>query len=177
MLKKQACYLIAIVSVAVLFLGCNSISKAMSTGKIVFDPDVPEEQSIVVTFDDTIIVLRFNGVDVKKAWYPNDKTRVNKVTLPAGPAVITLNYAIMVAGEDIYTRSSWVPDGGTYTIIERNNIELRFDFEAGTDYAIGAYSVKGESRGKWTYGIGVWNKASDIGDKEKAVKAWDLVER
>jgi hypothetical protein len=126
---------------------------------------------------------------VKDKWYPNNKPRVNIVTLPAGPTVITLNYAIMVAGGNIYYGYSWVSEGGvtyttssgvpegvTYTILERNNIELRFDFEEGKNYAIGAYGERGESR-KWTYGIGVWNKASEIGEKDKAIKSWDLVER
>jgi hypothetical protein len=174
MLKKKIYLLIIIVSVVLLFSGCNSISKAISTGKIVFDPDLPEEQSTVVTFDDTIKVQRFNGADVKDAWYPNDKDRVNKVTLPAGPAVIILSYSIVVGGGEILAPSNWRTEGVSYTSIRRNNIELRFDFEAGKDYVIGAYRERGESR-KWTYGIGVWNKTSEIGEKDKALKSWRIV--
>jgi hypothetical protein len=87
----------------------------------------------------------------------------------------------MIGGGEVLAPSNWRKDGVSYTIINRSNIELRFDFEAGSDYAVGAWGLRGESKGfllgdKWTYGIGVWNKASDIGNKEKAIKYWELGE-
>jgi hypothetical protein len=170
MLKKQACYLIAIVSAMLLFLGCSSIWDAMSTVKVEYDPDLPKEQSTVITFDSTIKVLQYNGTDVKDTWYPKGKERINKVTLPAGPAAIILNYLIQIQ------------EGDRITSIKRNNLELRFDFEVEKEYAVGAWVLRGESKGflqgnKWTYGIGVWAKFGDVGEKDKAIKYWELGEK
>jgi hypothetical protein len=163
--KKQIYFSIAIISVVLLFLGCFSIP----TGKVVFDPDLPQEQAVVVTFDSTIKVQQYNDTDVKDAWYPKGKDRINKVTLPAGPAAIVLNYSI------------YITEGNLTTNIKRSNIELRFDFEPVKEYAVGAWVERGESKGflrgnKWTFGIGVWNKYSDVGHKEKAIKYWELGE-
>jgi hypothetical protein len=159
MLKKQVCYLIAIVSAVLLFFSCFSTPP----GKIVFDPDLPEEQSTVVIFDGTIKVLQFNGIDVKDAWYPKGESRKNTVTLPAGYSAITLNYSFYM--------------GSVY----RNNLELRFNFEPEKEYAVGACVFRGESKGflkgyNWTHGIGIWNKFSDIGSRDKAIKFWELGE-
>jgi hypothetical protein len=87
----------------------------------------------------------------------------------------------MIGGGEVLAPSNWRKDGVSYTIINRSNIELRFDFEAQAEYAVGAWGERGESKGfllgdKWTYGIGVWNKASDIGNKGKAIKYWELGE-
>jgi hypothetical protein len=168
MLKKQVYLLAIIVSVVFVFLSCSSLWDAMSTVKITFDPDLPMEQSTVVTFDRTIKVLQYNGIDVKDKWYPNGSERINKVTLPAGSAAIVFSYSI------------YITEGGV-TTVKRNNIELRFDFEAEKDYAVGEWILRGESKGflqgnKWTYGIGVWNKFGDIGEKDKAIKSWELGE-
>jgi hypothetical protein len=116
------------------------------------------------------MVQQFNGINVKKGWYPNEKERKNTVTLPAGPAAITFNYSIQIT------------EGNLVTNIKRSNLELRFDFEAESEYAVGAYVERGESKGflqgnKWTFGIGVWNKYFDVGYKDKAIKYWELGEK
>lgn len=165
MQKKQICFSIVIVTVALLFLSCFTPS-----GKVVYNPDLARELSTVVIFDSTIMVQQFNGINVKKGWYPNEKERKNTVTLPAGPAAITFNYSIQIT------------EGNLVTNIKRSNLELRFDFEAESEYAVGAYVERGESKGflqgnKWTFGIGVWNKYFDVGYKDKAIKYWELGEK
>jgi hypothetical protein len=166
MLKRKIYFLTVIVSVALLFLSCSSMFKAMATAKITHDPDLPKEQTALVIFNSNIRVQQYNGIDVKDAWYPKGKDII-KVTLPAGSAAVTLNYSI------------YFTEGDRITEIKRNNLEMRFDFEAGKEYAVGAYGLRGESKGflkgyNWTYGIGVWSKTSDVGSRDKAIKYWEL---
>jgi hypothetical protein len=161
MLKKQVCYSTVISAVALLFFSCFSTP----SGKVVFDPDLPEEQSAVVIFDYPILVQQYNGIDVKNAWYPKGNNRKNTVILPAGYSTITLNYSIYIGS----------------VIISRNNIELRYDFEAEREYSVGSWVVhersESFSRGeKWFYGIGVWTQYSDVGKRDKAIKYWEIGE-
>jgi hypothetical protein len=161
MLRKRVYFPIAIVSIALLFSGCFSIPS-----KVVYDPDLPKEEAAVVTFDSTIRVQQVNDTDVKDTWYPNKRDRINKVSLPAGTAAITLNYSI------------YIERGNTIYHITRNDLELRFNFEAKRNYAVGAYVEREEvfMSSKRFYGIGIWNNFNDVGNKKKAIKFWELGE-
>jgi len=160
-MKKIICSII-IVSAALLVLGCGT-----PPGKIVFDPNLPEDSAAVVILSDEIFVLQYNGIDVNENWYPKSKRRENKVTLPAGPTVLNFNL------------SATVQTGrNSFANIARQNMELRFNFEAGETYYVGVYAnittfgylVFGDRK----FGIGIWNGTTDRGGKDAAVKYWEL---
>jgi hypothetical protein len=85
-------------------------------------------------------------IDVHSTWYPNGKWRVNKVTLPEGETSIHFDYEF------------WKDN--TSVVIKMNDIELRYNFEAGKEYTIAGYLKTGFLDPTNEYGVGIWDRAS-----------------
>jgi hypothetical protein len=168
MVKKYV-LLAAVLCAALLASGCSSIARQASAGKIVYDESLPPEQTALVVFSDTIHVIEYNGIAVKDSWYPKGKYRINKVTLPAGETAILFNLRFTIE----YARSS--------TTVSMEDIELRFDFEAGKEYTVAVYTKSlGFFKGT-EYGVAVWDYASQTAspggaDEDKIIKSWKLGE-
>jgi hypothetical protein len=152
-----------------LFSGCSSIARQMSAGTVVYDESLPPEQSALVVFSDTIRVLEYNGIGVEEGWYPNGKNRINKVTLPAGETAIRFNLRAYASQ-------------GNYTVrISADDIELRFNFEAGNEYTVALYTKSLGFLKNTEYGMAVWGYASETAspggaDADKIIKSWKLGE-
>lgn len=161
---KKIIYLLVVVSVVWLISGCGGLPGK----KIVFDPDLPEENATIVVFSKEIEVMQYNGIDVYDTWYPTKFLRKNTVTLPAGPTTIVLNLVMIIK------------TGNTNKYIEKDNITLRFDFEAGKEYYVGANAevagLGGLILGKRIIGIGVWSGSRNDDNKDRAIKYWELGE-
>ncbi|MCL1812465.1 MAG: hypothetical protein FWG29_02955 [Treponema sp.] len=112
-------------------------------------------------------VSQYNGIDVLDAWYPNGKFRKNTVTLPAGNTSVIFNLSAVISV------------GNTNFLIKAEDIELRFDFEAGKEYQLGVYRENMGAQtfflGRIKYGIAIWDKAVSHNYKlDKAIKHWEL---
>ena len=165
-LRKNILFFIVVFSVVILF-GCGTARTP--PGKIVYDPDLPGEKTTMVVFVGSIQVQQYNGIDVKEAWYPNGKWRKNTVTLPGGPAAIVFNCSFSVS------------QGNTIWSFKQEELELRFDFEAGKEYTFSPYSEKTGflGLGKIKVGVAIWDSAASnatSGGKDKAIKYWELGE-
>jgi hypothetical protein len=163
----------AVLCAVLLVSGCTTIARRLSAGKITYDDSLAPEESVLVVFAYPIHVLSYNGISVEEAWYPNGKYRINRVTLPAGE--MSVNFDLKhVIGNNYYTRT-----------FQGEDIELRFNFEAGKEYTVAPYTkveglfgfVKGE------FGVAVWNFASSYSepgdvdrDSDKVLKSWKLGE-
>jgi len=162
-MRKNIFLTVVIFSVLLLF-GCGT-----PPGKVTYDPDLPKEKTTLVVFADSIQVQQYNGIDVKESWYPNGKWRKNTVTLPGGPAVIVFNCWFSVS------------QGNTIWTFKQEELELRYDFEAGKEYTFSPYSEKTGflGLGKIKIGVAIWDYAATgnvSGQKSKAVKFWELGE-
>ena len=161
----QSKYLLPILIVFPVFLilsGCFT-----TPGNIAFDPDLPPDRTTLVTFEGTIKVLEYNGIDVSSQWYPKDIIRANKVTLPAGSTKVLFNLSVYIhwANATIH--------------VTHDNLELNFDFEPGKQYTLGGY-VKNTGflgLGKTKVGVGIWDSTIlHRHDPDKAIKYWELAE-
>jgi hypothetical protein len=166
MLRKSALAALAICA-ALLVSGCASIIGQLSAAKFAVDDSLSPEESAVVVFDSPIHVREYNGVDVENTWYSKGKYRINTVTLPAGETSVLFDYSISI---------DW---GNSITTITGEDIELRFNFEAGKEYTVAAYiTKKGFLLTKAEYGVAVWNHATtgSPGSVENSIKSWKLGE-
>jgi hypothetical protein len=172
MMIKKYVLATAVFCAALMVFGCGTIgaiARQASAGTIVYDETVPAEQSALIVFSDTIHVLEYNGIAVEEAWYPNEKYRINKVTLPAGETSIRFNLRASIS------------QGNYITNISADDIELRFNFEAGKEYTVALYSKSlGFLKGT-EYGVAVWGYASQTAtpggaDADKIIKSWKLGE-
>jgi hypothetical protein len=165
MKTQRFVFVTAVLCAALSVSGCASIARQLSAGKVVFDESLPPEQSTVVVFDDSIHVLEYNGIGVEQSWYRNKKYRVNTVTLPAGETTILFDYYFSITrGNTIFTATE-------------DKIELKFDFEAGKDYTVGAYTrTEGFIIVETEYGIAVWDHATTgkPGGVGRSIKSWKL---
>jgi hypothetical protein len=151
----------SVVLCAALFAGCAGVP-----GRFAFDETVPAEQSTLVVFGTGIRVLEYNGIDIRTGWYPNDKWRVNRITLPIGETTILFNYF------------NTINMGNTAYYAHSEDITLKFTFEAGKEYTVASYTRR---KGLFTkeYGVAVWELASQTGSPatvENAVKFWKFGE-
>jgi hypothetical protein len=166
---KKCAAAAAVFCIVLLASGCSSISRQMSAGTVVYDESLSPEQSALVVFADTIHVVDYNGIGVEEAWYPKGKYRINKVTLPAGETAIRFNIRAYVSQ-------------GNYTVsIKADDIELRFDFEAGKEYTFAVYTKSLGFLKNTEYGVAIWNFASQTAspggiDTDKTIKSWKLGE-
>jgi hypothetical protein len=145
--------------------GCASITRQLSAGELVFDESLPPEKRTAVVFGDSIHVLEYNGIGVEDSWYRNGKYRINRVALPAGETTILFDYYLS------FSR------GNTIFRATEEEIELRFDFEAGKDYTVGAYTkTEGFIFIEIEYGIAIWDHATtgSPGSVDKSIKSWKL---
>jgi hypothetical protein len=163
--------LIAIVlCTALLVPGCGSIARAMRAGTVVYDDSLSAEKTTLVVFTEPIHIREYNGTAVEETWYPEDKWRLNRVTLPAGEASILFDLGLLV-------------DHGNYaTRVNAKDIELRFNFEAGKEYTVGAYTkTTNWFLGKFEFGIAIYDKAASANGSvglsvDQAIKTWKLGE-
>jgi hypothetical protein len=73
--------LIILVFAVLLISSCTVVMPvSYSTGKANFDPSLPPERTTVVVFEGSIYVSEYNGIDVRKAWYPKEERLTNTVT-------------------------------------------------------------------------------------------------
>ena len=152
------------VVIALLATGCFSIPH-----KLVFDPDLPKEETALVMISNTIIVNEYNGVDVRKAWYPANRARIYKATLPAGESSIHFDI------------SATFSRGNRYITVNREKIELTYNFEAGKEYTIGVYGSKNKGNifiPKNTLILAIWGQAFSNANpgrnRESELKSWEL---
>ena len=164
---RKFVFSLVVVSAALFMSSCFSAPKP---GKIVFDPDLPPERASEVLFSANIFVQEYNGIGVKGAWYPENKRRRNTVTLPPGQTTIIFNYSLAIdRGNVIYH-------------VNLEDIELRFDFEVGKFYSVGAYieNTGFLGLGKTKFGVAVWDYdiVSDRrgAKKENALRSWEMGE-
>ena len=141
-------------------------------GKVVVDPELPQENSTLVMMSSAINVITYNGIDVSKTWYSNNKPRVNKVTLPAGETTLFFNLRA------VFGR------GNINMIINIENIEVRYNFEAGKEYTLGVYASNNIGtlfNPRQKLFLAIWNKAfSDANPggshNDKILRSWELGE-
>jgi hypothetical protein len=143
-----------ITAMALLATSCFSIPSIPH--KIVFDKEVPLEDTAQVLFDEGIHVLALNGIDVDEAWYGSSfwSKESARVTIPAGETEVVY---------DLY----WVRnDGYTY---RANGLKLIYNFEAGKKYML-YFGVKTKGFGfgkKYIYGIG-------LSEGKKEIEFWEF---
>jgi hypothetical protein len=167
MLKKLS-FAAVVVFAALVVSGCFSTPP----GKIVYDPDLPKEQTAYVVIDSTIEVVEYNGINVNKAWYPRNNLRLNKITLPAGDTTLGINIKGAAArGNTIYN-------------IRINDLQLKYNFEAGKDYTIALFNTKNIGtflRPKQEVYLAIWGKAFNDGSPgisrdDLILKSWKIAE-
>jgi len=107
-----------------LFSGCFSVPMT----QIVVDKEKPQEETAVILVRSSITITNFNGKDVKDEWYPKDKRKFLKLTIPAGET----NF--------VYNMFCQMSNGQVTTTISGNNIKFSFNFEAGKEYTVGHYA-------------------------------------
>jgi hypothetical protein len=169
MVVKKYAVLTAILSAVLLVSGCSSLVRQLSKGTIVYDESLSPEQSTLIVLDDTIYVLEYNGISVEDAWYPNGKHRINRVTLPAGETTLLFNFRGVIA------------QSNRTVSIAADDIELRFNFEAGQKYNIGLYTKSLGFFKNTEYGVAIWGYAPSsaspgAADEEKMLKSWKFGE-
>ncbi|MDR1287483.1 MAG: hypothetical protein LBK08_07735 [Treponema sp.] len=168
MTVRKCAVLAALLCATLPVSGCRSIARELSAGKFTYDESVSPEKSALVVFTDTIRVVSYNGTNVdRKVWYPKVKTRINKVTLPARAASIHVDLRCDITRGPVIYR------------ITRNDIELRFKFEAGKEYTVSGYSKGKGFLGleSLEFGVGIWEYAStNPGNLNKMIKSWKLGE-
>ena len=163
--------ILAIVFFAFLAMG-SLLSIPTPPGKTTIDPDLPQEETAVVVFSDSICVKEYNGINVEKEWYPG-KLRKMTVTMPAG------NTHLLFDILTVFERGN----NNFYTFDPRN-LELNFNFEAGKEYTVSVYASKNEGtlfNPKQKVVLAIWDKiysSGNPGNNEGAhiVKSWELAE-
>jgi hypothetical protein len=160
---KKTAAMAVVLGAALLAAGCGT-----SPGVFTYDETIPPDQSVLVVFGSGLAVLEYNGIDVNANWYPNDKWRVNKITLPAGEMTILFNYWVNIGR------------GNTSYHITGDDISLKYTFEPGKEYTVANYTKDhGFIFGKTEYGVAIWETASQTGSPGRvdgAVKSWKLGE-
>ena len=145
-----------------LFSSCFTIPRTL-----ILDPNLPPEETTMVVFQQVLCITQYNGIDVRERWYPDEKYREIKATLPAGQTTIIFNYRAETSV------------GNTTYRMKADDIELHFDFEAGKKYIIGFYREAGIETyflGKLKYGVATWENSSSSNKKDNAIKSWELGE-
>ncbi|MDR1106595.1 MAG: hypothetical protein LBL44_09585 [Treponema sp.] len=170
MMVRKCAVLAALLCATLQFSGCKSIarsiSRELSAGKFTYGESVSPEQSALVVFTEMIRVTSYNGTDIdRRVWYPKVKTRINKVTLPAGATSIHVDLHCDITRGYILYR------------INRNDMELRFKLEAGKEYTVSVYLKKKGFLGLegLEFGVGIWEYAStNPGNPKKMIESWKL---
>jgi hypothetical protein len=152
----------------VIFAALAVCACSTPSGKIVYDPALPAEKTTLVVFDSSIYILAYNGIDVSSTWYPNDKLRTNKITLPAGDTSIRFNL-----------RAYFSPPMSNITYnVRMEDVELRYNFEAGKEYTFTFYYKSQGFLKKYDVGVAIWDYASltGSGGQGNMLKSWKLGE-
>jgi hypothetical protein len=128
-MKNTVLRLITVFGIALLLSSCST------TKQLVVDPNNPAGQNAEITFVNkggSFYLQEWNGVDINERLYPKDKfspTDKSVLTVPAGDNSFVFNV-------------SYEYGGLRYTIrVNYDNIELRYNLEAGKKY-----EVKGRSQ-------------------------------
>jgi len=171
-MKTEKFIFICIVFTAVSLNGCSLLIHTIrhQPGEITIDTNLPAEESAVVIFSESILVKEYNGIDVKDAWYPKDRTRKMTITMPAGEAHLLF---------DIY--ASWSRGQVNY-YFEPKDVELKFNFEAGKEYTVSLYAGKNEGNffiPKQKIIMAIWDRIysdANPGNNEEShiIKSWEL---
>ncbi|MDR1388560.1 MAG: hypothetical protein LBJ31_01095 [Treponema sp.] len=168
MSRKKAVWAMLFVCAVFLLFGCETISR-LSTAEDITVDDTAAEKSALVIFGPEVYVLEYNGVDVEKEWYPRKKTRLNRITLPAGDTTLRFNLDFEISS------------GGIIYRYRQKNVEMQYTFEAGKEYTVAPYGKTIERRflteNHFEYGLGIWDRASTDGtgwSVETAIKSWKL---
>jgi hypothetical protein len=149
MIKKNVVLYLVIVSAAFLLSTCAT------PRSLVLDPDLPRERTAKAIISRDIQVQRFNGIDVRRDWYPSDILRQLTVTIPSGPSEILFNIRT--------------------TNFMSDNIQLNFNFEAGNEYYI-FLNHENVSLLRIRVGVGIWSNSRDRGNRDAALRYWELGE-
>jgi hypothetical protein len=159
MTLKKFIPFVLVIFVALAVTGCST-----PPGKIIYDPALPPEKTTYVVFESSIYILEYNGIDVSKTWYPKDLPRINKVTLPAGDTSIRFNLNAFFHP----------PLTNVNYTVRMDDVELRYNFEAGKEYTFGFYYKSQGLFKKHDVGVAIWDYAS--GSKGTMIKSWQLGE-
>lgn len=116
------------------FLAIGSTA-SVPPGKITVDPNVPAEKSAVVKFHSSLNIKEYNGIDVREEWYPKGKWRIVTATIPGGETNFLFDmHASFKRGNTIYH-------------FRREDLGLKFNFEAGKGYTVIVYAKYAKNEG------------------------------
>jgi hypothetical protein len=129
---------------------------------------VSPEGSAVLVFGEGVIVWAYNGTNVYDEFYPDRLWKLHKVTVPAGRTSIQFDYIF-----NLYRSNLTIREYGL-------NIELNYNFEAGKEYTLAAYSKRVDLF-TIEYGLNIWDFASTSGKPGAAqnshiIKSWKFGE-
>ena len=114
--------LACIALMAVLLSGCISMPR-----NVMIDSELPKEQTALVSIDNEIQIVEFNGINIRDAWYGGDKWYHINAVIPAGETRLLFNLSTTFFRENV---SYW---------IKRDNLQLVYNFEAGKEYTFAVY--------------------------------------
>jgi hypothetical protein len=163
-MKKILFSFVLIAGITMLLSSCLSIF-FNSTYKMVVDKDVPEEQSVTVTFETgsmvVAVIKEWNDKKIKddlygkKEVWSEDKTRL---TVPAGNNSFIMDLTFAVSR------------GNTITSYPMKNIELKYYLEEGKKYKIIAVTRASTSPKGHEFFVGIY----DVTKKSTLLKEWRL---
>jgi len=162
-MKKTVLFFMLIAGIVMSLSSCLLLFS--KTHKMVVDPDVSADQTVLVTFiNDTgngwFSLKQWNNNDIKEGLYRNKGTSSNdkaKLTVPAGNNSFTF---------DLYYTFSTQSSSTTYTF---KDIELRYDLELGKEYVVkGKTKSLGFLKGSEFY-VGIYEKQGN-----KLLKEWKI---
>jgi hypothetical protein len=151
---------------AVLLSGCISMPR-----NVMIDSELPKEQTALVSIDNEIQVVEFNGINIRDAWYGGDKWYHINAVIPAGETRLLFNLG-----------SSFMRGNVSYTI-RRNDLQLVYNFEAGKEYTFAVYYSENigtlfNPRNKVFLAIwdGVLPPAKFYSNAERILRSWEIGE-
>lgn len=177
MTMRRTSFFVLFIFIVLFASGCGTIVRTairdVRRTDINMAPELPEEQTAVVTISEVIEVYAYNGIDVSKTWHPKRKNRVVKAVLPSGETALSLNlHAEFTVGNTIY-------------ISDIEDVEVRYNFEAGKEYTIGMYAKRTEDSNflfpRYKILLVIWGKTFPGGApisnfEDSLLRSWELGE-
>ncbi|MCL2800896.1 MAG: hypothetical protein FWD28_03975 [Treponema sp.] len=164
---------LSIIVLFVVFAGCGSFKTR------VFDPNLTPDQAASVAFHEAIFIKEYNGINVESLLYKpysetNPKLRPDgiRVLFPPGEALL------------LFDLDLWIPWGNSAYIFRRDDVIVRYNFEAGKEYTFTFHHRRDENavtsrRNRWILSMEVWEgiiTKRPQGDESRLLNSWDIGE-
>ncbi|MCL2800897.1 MAG: hypothetical protein FWD28_03980 [Treponema sp.] len=166
-IRTIALYL-SVITLFVFSAGCGS----MPVRPHVLDQDLPKEQTTTVLLHHAIKVKEYNGLNIE-SWNPrrSSNSHMIRASFPGGESVL------------LFDLDLWIYMGNISYIFRRDDLVLRYTFDAGKEYTIGFHHRRDETattsrRNRWIVSIEIWEGVTQTRpkDESKVIRSWDIGE-